>query len=163
MDEVAGVSESGLIDRDRVRSKLDFIRTTVAAVHRRAEARRSLDTTASDRREDLLAAAKYGLQTAIQAMIDVAYHLSAKAAQRAPKDAYQAMEVLVERRVIPSAHAAVYRQMVGFRNRVVHGYEDVDEGVVWRMAEDPADFERFIADVCAFMNAGGVGPDPAQR
>ena len=153
MDEVAGAPPRNLIDADRVRSKLDFIQAAVAAARRRAEACRTIG--ASDQREDLLAAAKYGLQTAIQAMIDVAYHVSAKAVQRAPKDAYDALQILVERNILPEAHAAIYRQMVGFRNRVVHGYDDVNEALVLHLAQDTAGFDGFIADVQTFLETDG--------
>jgi len=113
---------------------LDFIHRAAAAARDQAALYRGLGTPPADANgsmKDILQPAvlsgiKYELQTCIQAMIDVAYHLSAKVFQTAPQDAYDAFEHLASGGVFPRARLAVYRKMVGFRNLVVHGYESVD-------------------------------------
>ena len=62
------------------------------------------------------------LQTAIQAMIDVAFQLSAKVFKQAPENAVQAFEILKREGVIPPEQMPDLRRMARFRNLVVHGY-----------------------------------------
>jgi len=123
---------------DRVQTKLDFIQKASSAARDQAALYRRLGidpaevggTPAEALRPAILSGVKYELQTCIQAMIDVAYHVSAKSFHAAPQDAYDAFERLVAGGALPRARLTVYRKMIGFRNLVVHGYETVDTGMV---------------------------------
>ena len=156
MDESGPIEVVGVIDLERVQTKLDYVEREAAAAAAGAARVRQLRVAPA---EDLEAAAtmlrgvKYALQTSIQAMIDVAYHLAAKAFGSAPADAYEAFAVLARRGAIPAARLVPYRQMLGVRNRLVHGYQDVDDEQVLRFAEAARDFEQFRQEIQAFVRA----------
>ncbi len=91
-------------------------------------------------------AARYALQTAIEALIDIAYHLSAKLAQHAPQDAHDAFVTMVREGILDSADLPRYRDMLRFRNRVVHGYLDMDNARIYGMiqGQDLKDIEAIL-------------------
>ena len=46
--------------------------------------------------------------------------------------------------------------MIGFRNRVVRGYEDVDPDRTLAYAAHTSEFDRFRVEIVAFPSAGGM-------
>ena len=156
MDESGPIEVVGVIDLERVQTKLDYVEREAAAAAAGAARLRQLRVPPA---EDVEAAAtmlrgvKYALQTSIQAMIDVAYHLAAKAFGSAPADAYEAFAVLARRGAIPAARLVPYRQMLGLRNRLVHGYQDIDDEQVLGFAEAARDFEQFRQEIQTFVRA----------
>lgn len=70
---------------------------------------------------------RYSVQTGVEAMIDVCYRLSAKRLRRAPANAHDALDALVQAGLLPDAHADAWHRMIGLRNRLVHGYEEVSD------------------------------------
>lgn len=153
---------------DRVQTKLDFIQKASSAARDQAALYRRLGidpaevggTPAEALRPAILSGVKYELQTCIQAMIDVAYHVSAKSFHAAPQDAYDAFERLVAGGALPRARLTVYRKMIGFRNLVVHGYETVDTGMVLAYADRTADFDTFRDEVQRFTRTAADDKRP---
>lgn len=95
----------------------------------------------------------YGLQTCIQAVLDVSAHLVA-ASGSAVSDSYRAgMLALGQIGVLPQPFAERIADMAGFRNILVHDYLDVDMAVVKRVLDEQLDdfkvfgqhVERYIA------------------
>ncbi len=78
------------------------------------------------------------LLTAIEALIDIAYHLSAKRLDTAPADARDAFQRLREAGLITPETVARMSPLIGFRNRVAHAYETVDDRRVYEMIRDEA-------------------------
>lgn len=133
------------IDCDRISSKIAFIREQVTSI-------RTLLVGMSE--EEILSnpwlikGLKYALQTAIEAMIDIAYHISAKKYDHAPTEARDALRVLAAGGLITSKDLPVYGAMIGFRNRVVHGYQEVSAERVYEIAKNElGDFEKYIFQV----------------
>jgi uncharacterized protein YutE (UPF0331/DUF86 family) len=92
----------------------------------------------------MLKGVKYSLQTAIEACIDLAYHVCARHFGYAPRDARDAMIRLAEARLISNGDLRKYSAMIGFRNRVVHGYQEVNTEQIRRIiAEDLDDVQEF--------------------
>lgn len=54
---------------------------------------------------------------------------------RAPQDSYDAFVVLNEEKILPDDFLSILRQMVSFRNRVVHLYWDVDDQAMQRIVQ----------------------------
>ena len=134
-----------MIDRERVMAKIAFTRSQVSSIRELLTARSREQITGDPW---LTKGLIYSLQTAIEAMIDLLYHLAAKKYGYAPADARDALRVLVEKGLIPEADRPVYSAMIGFRNRVVHGYMEVSPERVYEMAEkELGDFERFISQI----------------
>lgn len=92
----------------------------------------------------------YYLQTSIQAVIDVASWLLARLALGAPRRSIEAFELLEAAGHLPKGTAQRVAPIVGFRNRVVHLYDRVDEAIVFdiltRHAKDlPEILDRLLA------------------
>ena len=85
------------------------------------------------------------LQTAIQAMIDVASAIATEKRLREPGTNAQLFDLLVEAGWLPAAQAEVCRNIVGFRNVVVHDYLEIDPAIVRKIAESHLD------DLLAFV------------
>lgn len=95
---------------------------------------------------------KYALQTAVEAMIDIAYHISAKKYDHAPVEARDALRVLADGGLIARKDLPVYGDMIGFRNRVVRGYQEVSADRVYEIAKNELrDFEKYIRQVSVIL------------
>lgn len=85
-------------------------------------------------------------QTAIEACIDLAYHISAQKYGHAPSDARDAMERMAKAGLISEANLRTYSAMIGFRNRLVHGYQQTSPETIARIVQEELDdLEGFAA------------------
>ncbi len=84
------------------------------------------------------------LQLAIQAALDVASHIVADDQLGEPRQYRDLFLTLVEAGWLPRELAEPLTQMAGFRNIVVHGYEEVDLATVRRI------LDRRLGDLNAF-------------
>ena len=137
------------MDRERIMAKTGFIREQVISIR---------ELLAAKKREEIISdpwltkGLIYSLQTAIEAVIDLLYHIAAKKYGCAPADARDALRVLVEKGLIPEADRPLYSSMIGFRNRVVHGYMEVSPERVYEIAsKELDDFEKFIRQIKAVL------------
>ncbi|MFZ5592469.1 MAG: type VII toxin-antitoxin system HepT family RNase toxin [Bacillota bacterium] len=134
-----------MMDRERVLKKISYIREQVASIRELLLSREKDDILNNPW---LVRGIKYALQTAIEAVIDIAYHISAQKYFRAPQDARQAMQILAENKVISQERMVVYSSMIGLRNRIVHGYQDVSgERLYEILINHLDDLERFICEI----------------
>lgn len=149
------------VDRSRLEEKLAFIAAQVADL-RRLAAERDLGSFAAD--PWIVRGAKYALQTAIEAMIDTAYHLSAKAFRYAPDDGRDAVDRLVKEGVLPADSAGIFQEMIRFRNRIVHGYDRVEDARVYELLTGRlGDFEVWIAAIRAWLSRTSAPADGEGR
>lgn len=96
--------------------------------------------------------AKHLLQVAIECCIDVGHHIIAAESWRAPRNYADTFVVLNERGILPDDFVPVTRQMVRFRNRVVHLYWEVDDEIVYQTLQtNLGDFDRFSEYVLDFF------------
>lgn len=97
---------------------------------------------------------KYTFVTAIESCVDVAQHLCSSEGWGPPKDNGDAVLLLARHGVLGDDLAARMRKAVGFRNVLVHEYVDVDvdDAVVLARLDDPADLERFAAQVVGWLD-----------
>ena len=126
------VPESGrgtaLTDWNLVVKKLSFIETCVRELRslgRPEEIRRDV------RQERFV---EHTLQIAIQAALDVAAHIVSDERLGEPRTNRELFELLERHDWIPTELSSSLRRMVGFRNILVHGYEDVDLAIVETVA-----------------------------
>jgi uncharacterized protein YutE (UPF0331/DUF86 family) len=139
------------VDRSKLRAHLDFVRGNV----------RKLQQLREEGREAFLgddvsqAAAERWLQTAVEAVIDVANHVIARLGLGVPRAYSDTIEILVRDGVLPNDRREAFLAMVRFRNRVVHLYDEVAPDEVWRtIEEDLGDFDAFIAAIAGRYLAG---------
>ncbi|WP_232462029.1 type VII toxin-antitoxin system HepT family RNase toxin [Thermococcus siculi] len=92
-----------------------------------------------------VSSAKYNLLVAIEACIDIAYHLISKNKLRLPRDYADSFRVLEENDIIDKELARRLILMARFRNRLVHIYWDVDDRMIYRIiTENVGDIEEFL-------------------
>lgn len=99
--------------------------------------------------QDTIDIACYRLLIAIEAALNVCYHVSAKRLQRVPEEYAQCFVLLEEAGIIQPELSSSLQRMAKFRNLLVHVYWKVDYGQVYdiieRNLEDLRSFERAVA------------------
>lgn len=138
----------GSADRGIVRRHL----LALEAARRNLERRRGTSAAALRNDSDLRWTIERGLQLCAQNALDVATHLAASAGLDSP-DYTTAIDRLVELGALPAAFAARFRAIAGFRNVLVHGYLEVDLGILERVLnEQLGDFTEFAEHVERYLD-----------
>jgi uncharacterized protein YutE (UPF0331/DUF86 family) len=89
------------------------------------------------------------LAEVLRAALDVASHIVSDERLGEPESNRQLFELLVENGWAPSRMAQPLAQMVGFRNVLVHGYQDVDKAVIRDVLENHLDdLVAYAATTC---------------
>lgn len=89
-------------------------------------------------------AAKYNLQVAIEAIVDIANHIVARERYGMPESSAEAVELLVKNDILSLELANQLRLMIKFRNRIVHLYQEVDNEQIHKiLQEDLTDIQSF--------------------
>ncbi|WP_297465099.1 DUF86 domain-containing protein [Thermococcus sp.] len=116
----------------------------------------TLDEEEFLRNKHYVSSAKYNLLVAIEACIDIAYHLISKNKLRLPQDYADFFRILKENGIIGERLAHRLALMARFRNRLVHIYWDVDDGMIYRIiTEDVRNIEEFLNHIRKTLK--GVG------
>lgn len=130
-----------MTDPDLLAKKLAFIETCVRELRELGHPER----VDQDLREQRFAA--HTLQIAIQAALDAASHIVSDDRLGEPATNRELFELLVSNGWVPASLAPALRQMVGFRNVLVHGYQEVDTAILRDVMEHRLD------DLLAFVRA----------
>ena len=92
------------------------------------------------------------LQLAIQCVLDVSNHIVADMRLNLPSDNKELFELLVRKKIVPTALARRLMPMAGFRNILVHEYLEIDRKRVYAVLKnDLKDFEKFIRAVSKLL------------
>jgi uncharacterized protein YutE (UPF0331/DUF86 family) len=106
---------------------------------------------------------EHTLQLAIQAALDVASHIVSDDFLGEPKTNRQLFEILARHGWISEELHQVLRQVVGFRNILVHGYSNVDLEIVRRIVQtDLDDLLEFAAVIRSRLIEHGVDEDATE-
>ena len=131
-----------MTDPALVEKKLALIESCVSDLRRLARP----ETLATDVREQRFV--EHTLQIAIQAALDVASHIVSDRRLGEPRTNRELFDLLERDGWLEAALAGSLRNMAGFRNVLVHGYDDVDLAVVRDvLANHLIDFDAFVAAV----------------
>jgi uncharacterized protein YutE (UPF0331/DUF86 family) len=134
------------VDLTKLRSHVDFVRGILRRLGVVREQGR--DHFLDD--ETTQAAATRWLQTAVEALIDIANHIIARQGLGVPRAYSETIEILVREGVLPATRRDAFLAMVRFRNRVVHLYDDVSPDEIWHTIDaDLDDFDAFISAIVA--------------
>lgn len=76
-------------------------------------------------------AAERWLQELIEAAIDANVHILSGLGLGVPEDNYETFIAIGKRKIIPEELAGRLAPAAGLRNRLVHEYDDLDDGKVW--------------------------------
>lgn len=132
-----------MVDKDIMRRKLSFLDLKL----------QNLETLKLMERQGFLAsfqavdAAKYNLQVCIEALIDVSNHVVARERWGIPSTSAEAVKLLIKHEVLSKDKELSLVQMVKFRNRIVHLYQEVDDAEIYRILQENLD------DIKGFMQA----------
>ena len=97
--------------------------------------------------------AKYNLQTAIEAMLDICNHIISRNSYGVPKTNADAFMILCQNGVLNSEMQSTYVAMARFHNRVVHLYEQVNSRDVYKyVVEGIPDIDHFIDDIARIIS-----------
>lgn len=80
-----------------------------------------------------LDSALYRLQTSIQAILDIGAVLVSRLGLPAPRTSIEILSGLEHAGHLPEGSSVRFRPIIGFRNRVVHLYDRIDERIVYRI------------------------------
>lgn len=106
----------------------------------------------------LRAAAERYLQLAVECIIDVAAHVTARRGYRMPDTHRDLFRTLAEHGIIDAGFAQRLANWVGFRNILVHDYCEVDVNIVHRvLTTELQDLDEFITCFGALLPP--VSPD----
>lgn len=105
----------------------------------------SLEEFTGDRRN--IGAAESCLRRALEALLDLGRHLLAKVFGEAVTEYKRIAEELERRKVLAPESAHRLRVLAGYRNRMVHFYQDVTEGELYAICT------RDIEDLLAVRDA----------
>lgn len=98
---------------------------------------------------------EHTLQIAIQAALDVASHVVSSERLGEPQTNHELFTLLERRNWIATELGTELRKMAGFRNVLVHGYIDVDAGIVSDVVlHRLGDLEAFVAAIRTRMAKG---------
>ena len=130
-----------MTDAALVSKKLALVESCLSDLHRLARP----DMLASDVREQRFV--EHTLQIAIQAALDVASHIVSDRRLGEPRTNRELFDLLQRDGWLDESLAQSLRNMAGFRNVLVHGYDDVD----LRVVEDV--LSHHLGDLAAFAAA----------
>jgi uncharacterized protein YutE (UPF0331/DUF86 family) len=129
-----------MTDRALVEKKLATIVSAVSDLRRLAR----LEALRHDVREERFV--EHTLQLAVQAALDVASHIVSDDALGEPQTNRQLFDLLARAGWLDAKMADELSRMAGFRNVLVHGYDDVDLAVVDDIVRNRLDdLLRFVA------------------
>ncbi|MBM3817511.1 MAG: DUF86 domain-containing protein [Acidimicrobiia bacterium] len=133
-----------MTDPDLVAKKLALIETCVADLRRLARPA----ALAHDIKEERFV--EHTLQVAIQAVLDVASHIVSDERLGEPDTQRHLFDLLARGGWLAADLVVTMKQMAGFRNVLVHGYQSVDLVIVRDIVEHRLDdLLRFVASVRA--------------
>lgn len=131
-----------MTDPDLVAKKLAFIETCVRELQTLARPERIAD----DLREERFV--EHTLQLAIQAALDVGSHIVSDERLGEPETSRDVFRLLGRAGLVPADLLGRLEQMAGFRNVVVHLYQEVDLGIVRDVVENHlGDLLEFVAAI----------------
>ena len=135
-----------MVDADRVDRLLDRLLGDVAEL--RAMGRRPRDRSTDDM---ALKAMKYSFVTIIEGASRVAQHVVVAQGWRIAETNADAFRRLADQGVLPSQLGDDLARAVGFRNVLVHRYDDVRDDIVLSSLDRLDDFDQFARHVAAWL------------
>lgn len=94
------------------------------------------------------------LQLAIECLINIGNHIISDQGWRAPRDYGDIFKVFAENGVFLTEDFLKLKQMIQFRNRLVHVYWDIEPKTLWKIVqEELGDIERCARELAKFTQS----------
>lgn len=101
-------------------------------------------------------AARYYLQVAIEACIDIGNHIIASDRLGVPTSHRETFQLLSQAGILPDDFARTFQQMASMRNRLVHLYSEIDDDIVFQaLTTAPTDCEKFVQFILDYTQSIG--------
>jgi uncharacterized protein YutE (UPF0331/DUF86 family) len=101
--------------------------------------------------QDLLDIASYRLLIAIEAALNICYHVSAKRMKKIPREYAECFQILAEQDVISRELGDELMKMARFRNMLVHAYWKMNPEIIYDIIQNDLDhlrrFSKHMADL----------------
>lgn len=110
------------------------------ALERLDKIKKSKDKFLKDK--DLQDIASYRLLVAIEAAINLCYHVAAKKLKKAPGEYAECFGILAEAEIIPNELSLELKKMARFRNMLVHMYWKIDYELILDILQHDLDHLR---------------------
>jgi uncharacterized protein YutE (UPF0331/DUF86 family) len=111
-----------------------------------------MDSFSSDPRN--AASAESYLRRALEALMDLGRHILAKGFGRAVTEYKEIPRELHRKGVLQSTDASLMRELAGYRNRMVHFYDEVTTEELYHICHDQlSDVDTILADLLEWINS----------
>lgn len=95
--------------------------------------------------------ASYRLLIAIEAALNLCYHISSKKLNKVPESYADCFQLVCEAGLIPAALSGNLQKMARFRNLLVHVYWDLDEETLYTIIASDLDDLRKYCDAVVLL------------
>lgn len=136
-----------MVNREIVTAKISHIQKALRRLKSKSKVSLKEFRTDTDIQDIII----YNLQTAIQGCIDIGSHIISDEGWTIPGHLAGISDILLEHKVISKGIADKMRLMIGFRNIIVHEYEEIDIARVYHILKNRLiDIQRFLIEICRF-------------
>ena len=102
--------------------------------------------------KDLQDIASYRLLVAIEAALNLCYHVSAKKLKKVPGEYAECFDILKEEKIIPQELSIKLKKMARFRNMLVHMYWKIDYEIIFDILQENLDqLRQFSRAITALL------------
>ena len=140
-----------MVNTDKIRDKIQFIQ------HNLQKLQQITRKSQTDFLQDpfMFDAAIRLLQISIEAVLDISQHIVSRKHLGVPKTYRESVELLAGSGILSEEKLPTLINMIKFRNRAVHIYDDISGKEVYKIIKHRlSDFEDFIASIVAFCLKG---------
>jgi len=136
------------LNQELIRSRCQEIEESLGRLERIGE--KTKESFLNDR--DAQDIASYRLLVAIEAALNLCYHITAKRLKKVPEDYAECFTILSEADIIPMQLSERLQKTARFRNLLVHMYWKIDYGIVYDIIKhDTKDIRRFSELVAGLL------------
>jgi uncharacterized protein YutE (UPF0331/DUF86 family) len=137
------------IDKDKIKKRFAEINDALREIERLSV----LDDEEFWSRRENIAAVKYYLVQAIEAVGSVCVHVAARKLGKGVSAFGECFELMEHEKCLPGELAGKLRRMVKFRNKLIHQYWEISDKMVLEYCrENREDFKEFMAAIGGFVS-----------
>jgi uncharacterized protein YutE (UPF0331/DUF86 family) len=140
-----------MVNRDKIRDKVQIIKNNI----RRLEKIKQNSLNEFLENPLMPDASIRILQVSIEAMLDISHHIVSRKHLGTPKTYRETIELLEQNGIITKKQLPTFVNMVKFRNRAVHLYDEIANEEIYEIIQSHlTDFEDFIGAIvhCCMNN-----------
>lgn len=136
-----------MVDKSIITAKMANIKKNLD----RLKEKQGLDSREFHTNKDIQDIVLLNLQAAIQGCIDISSHIISDNDWGVPGSLAGLFDILAEKKVISEEMKKIMRQMVGFRNLIVHEYAEMDMDKVYSVFTNRlVDFNNFLKEISIY-------------